>query len=76
MRASPRKHPQSGKPTVQEKAKMIDLEPEEEDEEIPIDDEDIAVEMEVVEIEGSNPISSFPKIHSSMQGQDKGSQRY
>lgn len=61
VRASSRRHPQSGKPTVQEKAKMIDLEPEEEAEEIPMDDEDIVVEMKATEIEGSNPISKLPK---------------
>jgi len=40
------------KPNAEEKAKMIDLESKEEVEEIPMDDEDIAVESEAIEIEG------------------------
>lgn len=39
---------------------MIDLELEEEVKKIPMDDEDIAVEMEVVEIEELDPISKLP----------------
>jgi len=50
---------------------MIYLEPEEEAEEILMDDEDIKVEAEVVEIEGSDPISC-----PSAQGQDEGAKRY
>lgn len=61
VRASPRKHPQLGKPTAQEKAKMVDLELEEEVEEISMDDEDITMETKDVEIEGSDPISKLPE---------------
>lgn len=40
---------------------MIDLEVEEEVEEILMDDEDIKVEVQVIEIEGLNPISKLPE---------------
>jgi len=40
---------------------MIDLEPEEEAEEIPMDDEDIVVETKDIEIEGLDPISKLPE---------------
>jgi len=71
VRASPRKHPQLGKPTAQENAKMIDLEKEEEAEEIPMDDEDIAMEMEYVEIEGSDPISELTEYIPPHRGKMK-----
>jgi len=48
VRASPRRN--LPKPTTQAKGKAINLEPEEEDiEDIPMDDEDVGVEVEEVE---------------------------
>jgi len=48
VRTSPRQNPQN--PTAQEKGKVVNLEVEEEDiEDIPMDDEDMGVEVEEVE---------------------------
>lgn len=56
MCASPRRNPP--KPTTQEKGKAINLEPEEEDiEDIPMNDEDVGVEVEEVETHGADPIT-------------------
>jgi len=41
MRTSPKKYPHKGKPTVQEKGNLIGLQPEEDIEEIPMNEEDI-----------------------------------
>jgi len=50
---------------------MIDLEPEEEAKEIPMDDEDIVVEMEEVEIEGLDPISKLLEYIPPCRGKTK-----
>ncbi len=60
VRASPRRNPQ--KPTAQEKGKAINLEAEEEDiEDIPMDDEDVGVEVEEVETQDACPIMRLPE---------------
>lgn len=62
MHTSPKKHPYMDKPTTQEKGKLINLQPEEEEiEDIPMDDEDVGVEMEDIEVEGFDPITKLPK---------------
>lgn len=56
---------------MQEKAKMIDLEPEEEFEEIPMDDKDILVETKAIEIEGSHQISKMLEYIPPCRGKTK-----
>jgi len=47
---------------------VFDLDSEEEVEEIPMDDEDIVVEMEDVKVERSDPISKLPKYIPPCRG--------
>lgn len=48
------------KPTAHEKGKAISLEPKDEDiEDIPMDDEDVGVEVEDIETQGADPITRF-----------------
>lgn len=56
---------------MQEKGKVIDLEPEEEVEEIPMDDEDTTVETEDGEVEGYEPISKLPMYIPLHRGKTK-----
>lgn len=53
IRASPKKHPQKENPPMQEKLKVVDMEPEEDVEEIHMGEEDIDMGAEDVDIEGS-----------------------
>jgi len=58
--ALPRRNPPN--PIAQEKEKAINLEPEEEYiEEIPMDAEDVRMEVEEVEDQGEDPITRFPE---------------
>ena len=58
---SPRRNPPKHKATAQEKGKAINLEPEEEEiEDIPMDDEDLGIDVEEVEAHGVDPITQFP----------------
>ena len=58
VHASPRRNSQ--KPTAQKKGKDINLEPEEEDiEDIPMDDEDVGMEVEEAEAQGVHPITQL-----------------
>ena len=58
---SPRANPSKDKPTAQDKGKAINLELEEEEiEDISMDDEWLSMEMEDVEVEGSDPITKLP----------------
>ena len=70
MCALPRRNPPN--PTTQEKGKVINLESEEEDiEDIPMDDEDLGVEVEEVEVEGSDPITKLPEYVPPRKGKTK-----
>ncbi len=60
-----------GKTIVQEKAKMINLEQEEEVEEIPMDDEDIEMDTKDVEVEGFDPICKLPEYIPPRRGKTK-----
>lgn len=72
MRASPRRNPQKDKPTTQENGKTINLEPEEEEiEDISMDDEDLGVEVEEVEVKGSDPITKLPEYIPLCKGKTK-----
>ena len=72
VRMSPRRNPPKDKPTAQEKGKTINLEPEEEEiEEIPMDDEDLGVEVEEVEVEGADPITKLPEYVPQCKGKTK-----
>lgn len=52
--------------------KNINLEPEEEEiEDILMDDEDMEVEVEHVEVKGSNPITKFPEYIPPCKGKTK-----
>jgi len=46
---------------MQEKGKVVDLEPEEDVEEIHMEEEDSDMGVEEIDVEGSNPISKFPQ---------------
>jgi len=69
---SPRRNPQNGKPIAQEKGKTINLELEEEEiEDIPMDDEDLGVEVEDIEVECSAPITKLPEYVPPGKGKTK-----
>ncbi len=60
VRTSPRQNPP--KPTTQEKGKVINIEAKEEDiEDILMDDEDVGVEIEEFEAQGTCLITRLPK---------------
>jgi len=60
VRASPRRNPP--KPTTQEKGKAINLEPKGENiEDVPMDNEDVGVEVEEIEAQSADPITRFPE---------------
>jgi len=68
----PRRNMPKDKPTAQENGKTINLEMEEEEiYDIPMDDEDLGVEVEEVEVEGSDPITKFPKYIPLCKGKTK-----
>eukprot|EP00253_Pinus_taeda_P014638 PITA_14638 len=72
VHTSPRRNPQKDKPTAQEKGKTINVEPEEEEiGDISMDDEDLGVEVEEVEVKGSDPITKLPEC-VPLQGQEQG----
>ena len=56
----PRRNPPN--PTTQEKGTAIKLEEKEEDiKDIPMDDEDVGVEIEEISAQGTDPITRFPE---------------
>ena len=62
MCPSSRRNPLKEKPTTQEKGKAINLESEEEEiEDIPMDDEDLGIDVEEVEVHGADPITQLPE---------------
>ena len=72
MCASPIKHPQIGKPIMQEKGKVIDPEPEAEVEELHVGADDIDMEeVADVDVEGSDPISKPAKDIPPRRGKAK-----
>lgn len=68
----PRRNMPKDKPTAQENGKTINLEMEEEEiYDIPMDDEDLGVEVEDIEVECSAPITKLPEYVPPGKGKTK-----
>jgi len=60
------------KPTIQEKGKAINLEPKEEEmEDIPLDEEEVGIDVEEVEAQGVDPITQFLEYVPPCKGNTK-----
>ena len=60
MHESQRKHQKKEKATAQEKAKVVDMEPDEDIEDVGVGLKDVDMGTKDVGVEGTNPISKLP----------------
>lgn len=71
VHTSPKRHLHKEKPTIQEKGKLIDLEPKEDVKEIPMDEEDIDMGVDDVDVEGSTLSITCPSTFLSAEARER-----